>query len=186
MRIISGKYKGIRLNSPKDNSVRPTTDRIKETVFNILASRYSIEGENVLDMFCGSGALGLEAASRGAKNVVFADGCADSVKLARENIAKTKEKFEVIHGDYKYTAKRLRGEKFGLIFIDPPYKAGLYADIFSRIKENGLIDVGGVVVVEHDGNADLSKYEDSFIIDTRQCGKTYISFYSLKEGQWAE
>ena len=181
MRVIAGKYKGIRLISPKDNSVRPTTDRIKETVFNILVSRYSVEGEDVLDLFSGSGALGIEAASRGAKSVVFADASADSIRLTKENTAKTKSVFEIIHGDFKFAIKKLQGRKFGIIFVDPPYRAGLYVEVLGLIRQYGLLKEGGVVVVEHDGNIDLSEYSDVFDVNERKCGKTYVGFYALKE-----
>ncbi len=181
MRVISGKYKGIRLDSPKDNSVRPTTDRIKETIFNILFSRNVVEGKAVLDLFSGSGALGIEAASRGAESVVFADASAESVKLTRENAAKTKSQFEIIHGDYKFATRKLQGRKFGLIFVDPPYRAGLYADALRQIVKYELLDVGGVVVVEHGGSADLGECESAFDSDVRKCGNTYVGFYTLKE-----
>ncbi len=181
MRIISGKYRGTRLDSPKDNSVRPTTDRIKETVFNILFSRNAVVGRSVLDLFSGSGALGLEAASRGAESVVFADASAESVKLTRANVAKTRSQFEIIHGDYKFATRKLQGRKFGLIFVDPPYRAGLYADVFGLICGHELLDSGGVIVAEHGGNMDLGEIGNRFDIDERKCGKTYVSFCSLKE-----
>ena len=181
MRIIAGKYKGIRLTSPKDETVRPTTDRIKETVFNILVSRYSVENTDVLDLFCGSGALGLEAASRGAKSVVFADASADSIKLTKENIAKTKSDFEVIRGDFRSTVKKLRGRKFGIVFVDPPYKAGFYDEVIAAISDYELLDDGGVIVAECDGDADLIKYGEIFDADIRKFGNTKVGFYSVKE-----
>ena len=181
MRVIAGKYRGIRLTPPKDNSVRPTTDRIKETVFNILMSRYSVEGEDVLDLFSGSGALGIEAASRGASDVVFVDASAESVRLTKENIRKIKQSYFVLHGDFKFAAKKFSGKKFGVIFVDPPYKAGLYAEVFSAIREYDLLKKDGVIVAEHGGDVKIGENESFFTVDTRKCGNTYVGFYVPKE-----
>lgn len=146
MRIISGRYRGRKLIPPKDNEVRPTTDRIKETVFNILAPR--IPGARVLDLFAGSGALGIECLSRGADEVIFVDMSPESVALVHRNLKGLDGNFRVVQADYAAALGRLDG-RFDIVFIDPPYGAGLGEKAVSEIFARGLLEKDGVICYEH-------------------------------------
>ncbi len=179
MRVISGKFKGRRLFAPEDNEVRPTTDRIKETLFNILSSKNCVGDLLVLDLFGGSGALGIEALSRGAKKVIFVDKSADSVKLIKQNLSHVKAdaaSFEVYCVDYTFAIKKLRGKKFDLIFADPPYAAALEQDIANKVFENDILDKNGVLVLEHSVKSPVCC--PAFLEDLRICGNTALSFLS--------
>lgn len=126
MRIITGSARGRRLISPEGADVRPTTDKVKESLFSII--QFEIEGRAVLDLFAGSGQLGLEALSRGAASCVFVDASAKSLAVVRRNIALTgfEARSEVVHGDaISFLASASR--KFDLVFLDPPYDQGLCA-----------------------------------------------------------
>ena len=146
MRIISGRYRGRKLIPPRDNEVRPTTDRIKETVFNILAPR--IPGARVLDLFAGSGALGIECLSRGADEVIFVDMSPESVALVHRNLKGLDGNFRVVQADYAAALGRLDG-RFDIVFIDPPYEAGLGEKAVSEIFARGLLEEDGVICYEH-------------------------------------
>ena len=165
--------------SPPDKNVRPTTDRIKETVFNILLSRYTVGGV-VLDLFCGSGALGIEALSRGAERAFFVDKSTESVKLTQQNLKGINEPYSVYNTDYKIALSKLT-DKFDLILLDPPYHDGLERDALNTIIERGLLNKGGVIFVEHLRENNLINLPSSYIIDTRNCGNTSISFITQSE-----
>ncbi len=180
MRVISGKYKGKKLISPEGDDVRPTSDRIKETIFNILCSRCSIPGAKVLDLFCGSGALGIEALSRGAKEVVFADADIRSVRLAKENLKKIGAPSDsVFNAEFELALKKLKDGEFDVILADPPYKEKYEAKIMSLIAKNNVLKTGGVVMIEHASTNMLPDFE-GFDCDRRKCGNTSLSFYTLK------
>lgn len=179
MRVIAGKYRGKKLLPPPDKSVRPTTDRIKETVFNILASRYGIGGR-VLDLFCGSGALGIEALSRGAERAVFVDKSPQSIRLTYDNLKGIKEPCDVYNTDYKVALSKF-GTAFDMIFLDPPYNCGLETEAIKIIAEKGLLNKGGVIFTEHSRENSLINLPSSYIIDTRHCGNTSISFITVAE-----
>ncbi len=174
MRVIAGEYRGKKLLSPSSQRVRPTTDRIKETVFNILCSRYCI-GPRVLDLFCGTGALGIEALSRGATEGVFVDYDPDSVRLTKANLAGVRRHTEVYTADYRVALSKLT-QPFDLILLDPPYADTAAYDAIRIIDERGLLCRDGVIFAEHSRENDLINCPSSFIIDTRNCGNTRISF----------
>lgn len=177
MRVISGKYRGKRLFAPEGKFVRPTTDRIKETVFNILSSKNDFEGACILDLFAGSGALGIEALSRGAKSAVFIDNSAESVKYIRANLANVGIDAQVYNTDFRVALRKLSGkEKFDYIFIDPPYFAQVEKVVFDLIEEYNILSEKGIIFWEHSTKIDLPELEKRYIIDTRKCGITYISF----------
>lgn len=183
MRVIAGKYRGKRLASPADNSVRPTTDRIKETVFNILCNRYGI-GERVLDLFCGSGALGIEALSRGATYAAFVDKSPKSIELARENLRGVGERYDLFNTDFRVALSKFT-QPFDLILIDPPYADKREEEALRLIDEYGLLRKDGVIFVEHSRENSLINLPASYIIDTRQCGHTDISFVVRAEEEHA-
>ncbi len=167
MRVISGRYRGMALAGFNGSDIRPTADRVKESLFNIICDR--VAGARVLDAFCGSGSLGIECLSRGAEFVHFNDKSAESVALCKKNLSR-------IEGNYKVTCadfSRTTGE-FDLIFIDPPYasEAGVAAlNLAARI-----LSEDGIAVYERDRSftgeiAGLEKY------DERKYGRTYLTFF---------
>ena len=145
MRIVGGKFRGRVLASFKGKDVRPTSDRAKEALFNILAPE--ISGANVLDLFCGTGGIGLEALSRGADLVVFNDVSADSLAILRKNLALLRTDAKIYNLDYAALLDRI-DVTFDVIYIDPPYKSGFGADALRRIAARRLLNTGGVAVVE--------------------------------------
>ncbi len=180
MRIISGKVRGLKLNSPKDDKVRPTTDRVKESMFNIISS-YVMDAE-VLDLFAGSGALGIECISRGAKKCVFVDNSKDSIQTIKTNIDKSKlnNESDIIQKDYKDAMKYLSNKnmKFDIIFLDPPYYEDLFESSIKNISLNNLLNDDGIVVVEHDYGIKISDKVENLEKDKeKKYGKIALSFY---------
>ena len=146
MRVISGTARGRKLKEPVGYKIRPTSDRVKESVFTIV--QFDIEGRRVLDLFAGTGQYGIEALSRGARSAVFVDSASDSVKLIHENLKITG------FSDYAsvYARDALRylesEEKFDLIFIDPPYGTGLEAKAVGKITEFDKLNINGIIICE--------------------------------------
>lgn len=156
MRIITGSARGCRLKTPKgQETTRPTADRVKESVFNILGSM--VQDRSVLDLFAGTGNLGLEALSRGAARGVFVDRT--TAELIRENARCTHlmDRAQVLAGDVFQVMRRLeaRGEQFSLIFCDPPYHQGLWQKALSAIDAGNLLTEDGILVVEHGADEDI-------------------------------
>ncbi len=181
MRVISGKYRGKKLFSPENNDVRPTTDRIKETVFNILSSKSDFEDATVLDLFSGSGALGIEALSRGAARAVFVDKSRDSVELTKKNLKHVGVDGEVYNTDFQVALKKLDGRKFDFIFLDPPYFGKNEQTIFDLIEKYDLLTQKGIIFLEHSTKIGLPDTGERYIIDNRVCGSTTISFLQRRE-----
>lgn len=148
MRIITGRARGVRLKSPKGLSTRPTSDRVKESLFSILGAR--VVGRRVLDLFAGTGGLGLEALSRGAESAVFVDRATESV--LRENAAHTRldGMARILRGDVFSALSRLasEGETFDLVFCDPPYRKGLWERTLTALDASTALSEGAIVVVE--------------------------------------
>ncbi len=172
MRIIAGTAKGRKLKTIKNNHTRPTSDRVKESLFNILG--YPLDAFSVLDLFAGTGNLGLEALSRGAKKAVFVDNDSECYKIIRENI--TELGFDnnavAIKKDCMLFIKNNK-EKFDIIFMDPPYKLDSINELILAIFDNELLSAEGALIVEHDGS--FSSEIKPF--DRRKYGQTYLSFY---------
>lgn len=178
MRIIGGKYRSRVLSEFAGEEVRPTSDRVKESLFNILALK--LYGARVLDLFSGSGALGLESLSRGAKEVVFNDCAKDSIAILKKNLATLKiavggEEAKVINYDYAVCLETLRGQ-FDLIFIDPPYRFDYGEKALNKIAQKGLLTDKGIAVYERD-RAFEGEIEGLEKYDERKYGKTYITFF---------
>ena len=150
MRIISGKLKGRRLAPPADRSVRPTSDKVKEAIFSMIAE-YMGEDTVCADVFSGTGNLGLEAISRGAGTVYYGDRSRESIALTRENIThcRAEDQAVVIPGEYTHMLSRLR-EKVDIFFLDPPYGDGLLLNCMDIIAQRGLLSEEGIIVAEHD------------------------------------
>lgn len=147
MRIIAGTAKGRKLAAPAGESTRPTSDYVKESMFNII--QFDIEGREVLDLFCGSGQLGLEALSRGASKAVFVDMSAAAIGAVKKNIAALgmEAHSRVVMGEATQFLASLR-EKADLILMDPPYRTALLNKTLSRIAEIDILRPGGIIVCE--------------------------------------
>jgi len=180
VRIISGKWKGRRIRTFKGMDVRPTSDKVKEAIFNIIRSR--LVGSKILDLFAGTGNLGLEALSRGGLKAVFAEinpRVLPILRLNCENFASS-EDYEIIPRDAFIAIKELsfREQTFDLIFIDPPYKTRLQPKVLEAIYEAGLLESGGIAVVEHDSQyVQPLSVEDMVMIHVRKYGNISTSVY---------
>ncbi len=185
MRIIAGTAKGIRLKTPKGMKTRPTADRVKESVFGILAAR-PLDAE-VLDLFAGTGNLGLEALSRGASSAMLVDKNSQSIKIMMENAILTDlaGMAVICREDVLQALRRLDGEgkSFDLIFCDPPYNLGLAPKVLQALETGGVMRDGGVLILEHsrheklpDGLKRIVAYRSEFY------GETVVSFFTKQEG----
>jgi 16S rRNA (guanine966-N2)-methyltransferase len=180
VRIISGEQKGRRLSTLKGRSVRPTSDRAKETLFDILSDR--VEGSRFLDLFAGTGSVGLEAASRDAEQVFLVESDPRALKILQKNIdwCGLMDKVTVFRTDAKKSLSRLASDRqtFSLIFLDPPYHDRLAYALISEVGEKGLLEDGGMVIAEHDRHHSLPEvYGTLSLVRTRQVGDTLFSFY---------
>ena len=153
MRINSGRFKYRKLEIPE--SARPTTEKVREAVFSMLIGK--VEGATVLDLFAGSGSLGLEALSRGAEFCVFNEGDRKNYKILKNNIenCKAEEISSTYNNDFR-KALILANREFDIIFVDPPYREGYYGEVFELVEEYGLLADGGVIVAEHLNDNELS------------------------------
>ena len=150
MRIISGELRGRRLKAPTGLATRPTSDRLREALFNILGAE--AVGSRVLDLYAGSGAVGLEAVSRGAESVVFVEHSRRALALLEENVEHcgARDAVRIVPKDAVAALKALasQGLEFDIVYVDPPYDAGLYAPTLGLLGTGGLVAPDGVVVVE--------------------------------------
>jgi 16S rRNA (guanine(966)-N(2))-methyltransferase RsmD len=145
MRVITGKARGVQLKTPDGLQTRPTTDRVKEALFSII--QFEIPGSRVLDLFGGTGQLGIEALSRDAKSATFVDAREESCRLIRENLKRTRLEGKVIRGDYLEFLKRCK-ETFDIIFLDPPYAEVFLENALKCITEIDILQSGGIIVAE--------------------------------------
>jgi 16S rRNA (guanine966-N2)-methyltransferase len=183
MRIVAGKFRGKQLNSPSDDSIRPTSDRARESIFNILGSRLGpvLVDKRVLDLFAGTGALGLEALSRGAAHCTFVETGADGRGLIRDHI----QDFGVA-GITKLlrrdaTALGTPGTfgQFDLVFLDPPYSQSLGEKALIEIAANGWLAPGALIVWEESADAEVSIPAGFELEDTREYGAAAVRFLSF-------
>ena len=182
MRVIGGKYRSRVLAEFKGEDVRPTSDRAKEALFNILA--YSCINARALDLFSGSGALGIECLSRGAKEVVFNDFSKDSLVILKKNLTALKipvngEETKVYNYDYSVCLDVLQGQ-FDLIFLDPPYRFDYGEKALEKIAKNNLLSKIGIAIYERDRSFD-GEIEGLEKFDERKYGKAYLTFFRKKE-----
>lgn len=195
MRIVAGKHRGRAIAAPEDDSVRPTSDRVRENLFNILVhgrlsadSTQPLVDARVLDAFAGSGALGLEALSRGAQHAVFLDSDLSALECLRRNVAKLHEEARatLVQADAcrPPLPSKVRGNPAprGLVFLDPPYRSGLAAPALAALARAGWLAPGAIVVVELDG-ADAFVVPEGFALeDERQYGRTKLVFLRWETG----
>ena len=181
MRIIAGIYKGRRLRTLSGQQLRPTSDRLRETLFNILAPR--IEESVFLDAFAGSGAIGIEALSRGAKRAVFIESSRRAIPILEDNIEHCgiEEDGRVIPRDTIASLKFLasNGEQFDIIYVDPPYESGLYDSVMRLISERSLVADDGIVITERrKGGVAVQSYGDLRPYREVVQGDSVLTFYS--------
>jgi 16S rRNA (guanine966-N2)-methyltransferase len=146
VRVISGKYKSLKIGTLNSQDTRPTTDKVRENIFNILGD---IDG-SVLDLFAGSGALGIEALSRGGDSAMFIDGARDAVQQIRKNTENIDDKIEIFRNDYRRALKAAgkREKSFDLILLDPPYHKNIVPDALKLIEQLHILKSNGRIVVE--------------------------------------
>ena len=177
MRGITGKAKGISLKTPNGMATRPTADRVKEAMFSII--QFDIPAASVLDLFGGTGQLGIEALSRDAKRAVFVDEREDACKLIRENLKRTKfeQMGKVVRSDYLAYLRSCR-EKFDIIFLDPPYAEVFLENSLKMITEIDILQSGGIIVAERPLGKELPWEFDGFVRSKDyKYGKTLITIY---------
>lgn len=177
MRVITGSARGVRLLTPEGEQTRPTTDRVKEALFSII--QFEVEGRSVLDLFAGTGQLGIEALSRGAKDAVFVDNRSEAVKLIRENLRKTRfqDQSTVFTGDYA-TFLQTTKQRFDLIFLDPPYAESFLENALKRISAIDIVKDGGIIICERPVEKELSQELSGFTRSKDyRYGKTVITLY---------
>ncbi|MCM1367296.1 MAG: 16S rRNA (guanine(966)-N(2))-methyltransferase RsmD [Roseburia sp.] len=180
MRVISGKYKGANIISPH-GEVRPTADMVKGSLFSILESKGAVKGARFLDLFCGSGAIGIEALSRGAASCVFVDMNTANVIA---NLDKLKiESRKLIRGDFRRALRLLRNDKFDVIFCDPPYKSGYAQVALDTLLRYGMTDGGGTIIIEHNSSNDLINVPKDCIIDRRVFGITALEIITRGDNE---
>ncbi len=187
MRIISGAFKGRRLRTPAGRSLRPTSDRTREAIFNILYS--SIEtfgGCRVLDLFAGTGALGIEALSRGASSATFVEKEQQALIVLQHNVSTvaTPDQYEIICAPVSGAISLLqkRGAQFDLIFMDPPYGKNLVHATLAALAQTTLVAGQGLIVCEHFSRDCLEEhYGQLYRWNTRRYGQTMVSFFKLAD-----
>ncbi len=177
MRVITGKARGVQLKTPDGMLTRPTTDRVKEALFSII--NFEIPGAKVLDLFGGTGQLGIEALSRGAEKAVFVDAREESCRLIRENLKRTKLEGQgtVIRSDYMDYLNRCR-EQFRIILLDPPYADVFLENAIKRITEIDILQSDGIIVTERPLGKELPwEFEGYSRSKDYKYGKTLITIY---------
>ena len=188
MRIIAGVAKGNQIFAPKGQDTRPTQDRVRESLFNILQSE--IPGASVLDLFAGSGALALEAVSRGAEEAVMVDSGAEAMNCIQRNIAKLGfgEKVQTLKCDWRAALHQLHSDKraFDLVFLDPPYQMLDTAGIIEDILEAGLLRPKALMIVEHRKGMEPKLMSPFHSRRKRKYGDTEISFFDYEQDADAE
>lgn len=175
MQVVSGVLRGLRLDTPRDNTVRPTLGHVKEAFFNIIQN--DILEANFLDIFSGTAQIGIEALSRGANNCVFVD---KDIQLTQQNIEKIKQNFiyKLINKDAQQALQMLQGICFDFIYIDPPYSFTNIQGLFKNINDYKLLTENGIVVLEQNIKVQQINYNGFVVTKTKNYGKTRIVFYA--------
>lgn len=181
MRVIGGSTRGRRLLAGRGQAIRPTSAKVRGAIFSILGSRWGVEGRDILDLFAGSGALGIEAASRGAARVVFVERDREAARILRVNLERCRltAQTEVVQGAVPGALRRLAGRSaFGGVFMDPPYEAGLVGPTLAELARSGLVSRGGWVVVEHSTSEPVGEaYGELRLTGDRRYGKTALAIF---------
>jgi len=180
MRIIAGKHKGRKIELAKEaTGVRPTSEFAREAIFNILTHNYSVVDKDVLDVFCGTGAFGLEALSRGAKSVTFIDQSREALLSARHNATRMNEAEHVEFVQANATKLGRARKSYGLIFLDPPYFEKLLPPTLESLHNGGWISPDGLIVAEHDAKENIEFPPMFEAIDQRKYGRALVRLLKL-------
>lgn len=177
MRVITGKARGVQLKTPDGMHTRPTADRVKEALFSII--NFDLPGAAILDLFGGTGQLGIEALSRGAKSAVFVDAREDACKIIRENLQRTKLSLQakVVRSDYLDYLRRCR-ESFDIILLDPPYAEVFLENALKCITEIDILQSGGIIIAERPlGKELLLDFEGYTRSKDYKYGNTLLTLY---------
>ncbi len=177
MRVIGGKFRGKKLKSFEGQDIRPTSDRAKESIFNII--NLKINGSSFLDLFCGTGSMGIEALSRGAERVVFTDVSANSVKLTNENLKSVKQEINALKIDAKDFLASCK-ESFDIIFLDPPYDYDQVVVLIGLIVKNNLLNKDGLIIYEHKSDRQSQNFDGLKLYDVRKYGIAVFDFYKVE------
>ena len=181
MRVITGTARGRRLRTLEGNDVRPTTDRVKEAVFSVI--QFDLEGRRILDLFAGSGQMGIEALSRGAAEAVFVDNSSDSIAVVRENLRTCglNRAAVVIQGDASsYLAPRKGRREFDYAFLDPPYGRGILQSVLPAVAS--VVKPGGAIICESPAEEELPETVGEFAVDRQyRYGRIKVTFYRVPE-----
>jgi 16S rRNA (guanine(966)-N(2))-methyltransferase RsmD len=179
MRVITGEARGRKLITLEGEDVRPTTDKVKEAVFS--AIQFDIQGRKFLDLFAGSGQLGIEALSRGAESAVFVDSSRKAVDIIRKNLANTGfyDRAEVLHTDgLSYLS--MTGEQFDIVYLDPPYSTGVLQEVLPKVIEK--VKKTGIIIVENPEKEEIFEKYGEFMLDRQKhYGKIKITMYRHKD-----
>ena len=187
MRIISGTAKGTKLYTLEGLETRPTLDRVKESLFNIIYDK-AIDS-TVLDLFSGSGAIGLEFASRGAKKVYLCDKSKDACKIIEKNIEKThlEEKVKLLNMDFIKAIKEIKNIKFDIVYLDPPYKTDFIKTAIKELIETEVLTEETLIIAETDEEERITKQIEELkgieIVDKRKYGRAYVLFLKKMNGK---
>jgi 16S rRNA (guanine(966)-N(2))-methyltransferase RsmD len=178
VRIVAGTARGKKLAAPKGRDVRPTSDRVREALFSSIGER--VRDASVLDLFAGSGALGLEALSRGARRATFVERSRRTMAVVRRNARDLGfvDRARFIEGSALYSLKQLEkeGARFHIVFLDPPYKGTLLGDALLALGKSGILVEGGLVVAEHPAEVPVLVGEEFHILSKKRYGGTVLSF----------
>jgi len=182
MRVISGKYRGKRLISPQGSEVRPTSDKVKESIFNVI--QFDVENSRFLDLFSGSGAMGIEALSRGAREALFADCSRTSAELTQSNLKGVSENYKVVCRDFRDALYSAEG-KWDFIFVDPPYGSDYIQEICRIARQRDMLADGGYIIYER--NVDKAyKLPDGMCVKKRKIfGSTCVDYIAVSRGKTA-
>jgi 16S rRNA (guanine966-N2)-methyltransferase len=178
MRVITGRFKGRRLTAVPDLSVRPATDRVKKTIFDLLMTRLDLEGTTVLDLFAGTGSLGIEALSRGAQTAVFVESDRRAAAVIRRNLADLgcADEAEVVENDAGGFLRRAGGS-YDLIFADPPYAYNRTAELPAMVMDAHALAPGGILIMEHTAGLEFPPLPGCVPGPVKKFGRTIVSFF---------
>lgn len=183
MRIVGGRLKGRALKGPASSAIRPTSDRLRETIFNILAHAYDepVTGARVIDLFAGTGALAIEAISRGAAAALLIDQGVEAGEIIQANIEALglADTVRLIRRDARKLGAAPAGERYGLAFLDPPYGKSLAHAALAALYDGGWLEPGALLVIEESAEADVALPDAFAVLEARRFGETKIIFARL-------
>lgn len=174
MRVVAGKYRGKKLKEFELSSTRPTLDRVKEAIFSVI--QFDILNSVVLDLFSGTGALGIEAISRGAKKVYFIDKEKSAIKIINENLKNINEDFEVVNKDYMLFLQNNTHLKFDIVLLDPPFASDMGELAINFLIENDMINKNGIIVFEKSIDKKYEKIFENYEIKIKKYGTVEVLF----------